>query len=171
LKIHPSDRILVFLQNWDAPIQGSIRTETLGAISGSKIDINTPQLNLIEGGALLTSSYSPAPAGALSLNTPETLNIIGYSPRSARTVSTISSIAFRDGRAGDITIDAGKLSIQSGGILLSGTGGNGDGGTIKIKANAIELLGSNPTTFSPSTIGSSSAGREMRLALLSRLIG
>jgi filamentous hemagglutinin family protein len=142
-----------------AQIQGSIRTETLGAISGSKIDINTPQLNLIEGGALLTSSYSPAPAGALNLNTPGTLNIIGYSPRSARTVSTISSITFRDGRAGDITIDAGKLSIQSGGILLSGTGGNGDGGTIKITANAIELLGSNPTTFSPSTIGSSSAGK------------
>lgn len=159
ITVHATDKFQISGTDPIAQIPGSIRTETLGTIPGSQIDITTPQLNLIEGGALLTVSYSQANAGSLNLNIPENLNIIGYSPRSARAASTISSVAFRDGTAGNITIDAGKLSIQSGGLLLSATLGNGEGGIIQIRTNDVELSGSYPTTFSPSAIGSSSAGK------------
>ena len=159
ISVHATDKLQISGTDPIAQIPGSIRTETLGAITGSQIDITTPQLNLIEGGELLTLSYSSAKAGALNLNIPETLNIIGYSPRTSVAASTITSATFSDGAAGDITINAGKLSIQSGALLLSATVGNGNGGTIQIITSALEVLGSNPATFSPSAIGSSSAGK------------
>ncbi|MBE9128505.1 MULTISPECIES: filamentous hemagglutinin N-terminal domain-containing protein [unclassified Coleofasciculus] len=141
-----------------AQIVGFLRTETLGAIPGSSINIFTPNLNLIQGGGLFTVSYGSAQAGALNLDITDTLNIIGYSPRTSRALSTITSITFSDEAAGDITINAGKLRIQSGGLVLSATGGKGDGGTIQITANDLELDGINPEIFSPSGIGSSSGG-------------
>ncbi len=159
ISVHATEKLQISGTDPIAQIIGSIRTETLGVIPGSPIDITTPQLNLIEGGGLLTVSYSIAKAGSLNLNIPGTLNIVGYSPRSARAASTINSIAFSDGAAGDITIDAGKLSIQSGGLLLSATVGKGNGGTIQITTNNLEVLGSNPAIVSPSAIGSSSAGK------------
>ncbi|MEQ8467017.1 two-partner secretion domain-containing protein [Coleofasciculus sp. E1-EBD-02] len=158
ITIHATDQLTISGTDPIAEIIGSIRTETLGEIPGSSISIFTPNLTLIQGGGLFTSTYSTAPAGDLTLTIPNTLNIIGNSPRSVLAVSTITSATFGQGAAGDITINANQSTLQSGGLILSITVANGEGGTINLNTQNLELIGINPENRSPSAISSSSSG-------------
>jgi len=142
ITIHATDQLTISGTDPIAEIIGSIRTETLGEIPGSSINIFTPNLTLTQGGGLFTLTYSTAPAGG----------------RTIRAVSTITSATLGQGAAGDITINANQSTLQSGGLILSITVANGEGGTIKLNTQDLELIGINPENRSPSAISSSSSG-------------
>lgn len=142
-----------------AKIPGSVRTETLTSGKAGDIVISTPNLTIIDGGAINAVSYSTGGAGSIFLRASDSIQIIGNSPRSLRTASTINSLTFSDGDAGDILIETNHFTARDGGILVSNTAGNGAGGNIKVDAKqSIELVGFQSSTLAPSSIGASTSG-------------
>lgn len=164
LRINASDSILLSGTDPIARIPGSIRTETVAPGQGGNIQISAPRLSLTTGGGINTSTYSAAKAGNITLRVPDSLEVVGSSPRSSRTLSNISSLTYRSGEAGDISVQTGKLSLRDGGVLISLTADAGEGGDVVIDATeSVELLGIQPNVGAPSgisaaTIGSQKAG-------------
>lgn len=141
-----------------AKIPGSIRTETLTSGKGGDILVSAPKLAITEGGSINTVTYNRGAAGNITLVSPKSVEVIGNSPRSSMTLSSISSATFSNGKAGDISVQTGNYIAKDGGTLLSATSSNGAGGNIRIDAaKSIELLGYQPNTLAASAIGASTS--------------
>jgi len=159
LRVNASGSLEVSGTDPIAKIPGSIRTETVAPGKGGDIVISTPRLALTTGGAITAITYSGANAGNISLKVPETVQVIGASPRSSMTVSSINSVAFSSGQAGDISVQTGKFTARDGALLLSTTTETGAGGDVRIDATeSVELSGMEPNTFTASSIGASTSG-------------
>lgn len=142
-----------------AKIPGSIRTETLTTGQGGDIIVSASKLALTEGGAITTVSYSNGNAGDIFVKVPESIQIIGSSPRSSITASNIGSLTFNTASAGDIFVQTSNFVARDGGLILSSTTSSGAGGNIEIDATkSIELIGFQSNTFAPSSISASTSG-------------
>ena len=138
-----------------AKIAGSLFSEAFNLGQGADIIINAPELKVFEGGLILTVSYAQGSAGNISLNAPRNLKILGFSPRSELTLSTITSTSFGSGTTGTIEIEAGNLFIENGGTLLSTNFGQGEAGDLTIKSpGLIKVSGFQPDILANSAIGS-----------------
>ncbi|GJD22236.1 Filamentous haemagglutinin-like [Rivularia sp. IAM M-261] len=62
-------------------------------------------------------------------------------------VSGILNLTLGDIDAGDIVIDANKLTLQDGAQILAGTVGKGTGGNLTINASNVDVLGGSYTEF------------------------
>ncbi len=69
-----------------------------------------------------------------------------------------SSTAILSGRAGDVTLDGGHVTIDSGGRVTSSTSGNAPGGTVTIQA-ADSLTIASTGSVSANTSGDGDAGK------------
>ncbi|NJM97526.1 MAG: S-layer family protein [Phormidesmis sp. RL_2_1] len=117
------------------------------------IDITTPRLSVSEGGQISSSTNSNGNGGNVTVNATD-ISIAGTSPTEAF-ISVISTSATEDaqGDAGDIAVNAERISLQRGGQFFSGTAGVGDGGNIVVRAEDILIsgetqIGSNSSTIS-----------------------
>ena len=117
----------------------------------SSLTVTTPDLSLQGGSEISTSTTGDRPGGNLVINAEGgTVDIIGVSPSASpeeREVSSaISAITEGAGAAGTIDINTGRLLVQEGGRIVSGTRGSGDGGSITIDANeSIVVQGASET--------------------------
>jgi filamentous hemagglutinin family protein len=142
-----------------ARIIGGFFTSAVGLGKGGDIFVSTPQLRLIDGGTIATTSFTSTSAGSISLNVPELIELIGRSPRSTRSLSSVFSIGFGPGSSGNIAVNTGRFSSIDGGQIFSNIFGSGTGGEITMNAtNSVELIGADPNSLSPSTINASTAG-------------
>ncbi len=139
-----------------ARIPGGISTITLTSGSSANIVILSPKLVVTEGGLINTTTYSTGKAGNINVKAPDSIQLIGSSPRSARTVSNITSFTFNQGNAGDVSVQTGDFIATNGGLLFSISLGSGLGGDIKVDATkSVQLIGVQPTTLVASSISSS----------------
>ena len=143
----------------------AILTETLAPGSAGNITVTAPRINITEGAQISASSVSllsPGLGGNITLNAPESLNVSGTAPFGlpsgvfAATLgfgkggrinittgqlhlqeeAVISTATFiEDQPAGDITIGARAIFIDSGGQISANTGGKGDAGNLIIGAS------------------------------------
>lgn len=158
IALNASDSVEVNGTDPIAKIPGSIRTETLTLGKGGDILVSAPKLAITEGGSINTVTYGRGAAGNITLDSPTSVEVIGSSPRSSITLSSISSATFSNGKAGDISVQTGNYIAKNGGTLLSATSSNGAGGNIRIDAaKSIELLGYQPNTLAASAIGASTS--------------
>jgi large exoprotein involved in heme utilization and adhesion len=150
-----------------ARIPGSFRTEALGSGSGGDIVIEADRLRVEKGGALQTISYTTGRAGDIFLKVSDAIDIIGFSPRDFRALSSVVSLSFGSSSSGNIAVETRQFTVKDGGLLVSGIIGPGEGGDVEISASElIELSGYNPFVLGPSAIsaatGFGSAG-EVRI--------
>lgn len=142
-----------------ARIIGGFFTSAVGLGKGGDIFVSTPQLKLIEGGTIATTSFAPTSAGSISLNVPELIEMIGRSPRSTRSLSSVFSIGFGPGSSGNIAVNTGRFRSIDGGQVFSNIFGSGAGGEITVNAaDSVELIGVDPNSLSASTINASTTG-------------
>jgi len=101
-------------------------------------------------------------AGTVNVVATDTISISGRSPSGEG--STITTSTFGDGNAGNISLSANQIDVQSGGKVTSESGGvlgaqflagSGRGGDINITAPQVNLLGG--ATVSASSLGTASA--------------
>ena len=120
----------------------NIKEEATGA--GSQINIQTPQLSLINGGGITTRN----------LNTGDGASIVIKSPKIQ--LDNSGSIfaqpqADATGKGGNITIETAELTVSGSGQLSTTTFGAGNAGDIIISATKfIELIGATEF-FNPDT--------------------
>ena len=108
--------------------------------NGGELSIRTNTLKLRDGGQIASDTSGSGNGGTIDI-TAEAIEIIDSSEN---LLSRISSSVFQDatGNGGDLTIDTDTLKLSNGGQIASDTLGLGDGGTIDITAEAIEIIDS-----------------------------
>ncbi|MFN6569099.1 filamentous hemagglutinin N-terminal domain-containing protein [Dendronalium sp. ChiSLP03b] len=151
-----------------------LRTQTTGAKDGGDLTINARKLIVRDGAAVSTATRGQGNGGKLIVNTSETVEVFGSftDPDGVITPSSLFSSTAVAGKAGDITINTGKLRIQDGGQIATDSiansqriAGKGAGGNLTVNASeSVELIGTskNPNVTSglfASTNTSGDAGK------------
>lgn len=88
----------------------------LGA--AGNIIINTPRLNIDQGGYIYNRTFSTASGGNIIVNTDET-RVNGFAvgdPSAFRAVSQILAASYAGGKGGNISVSTQKLSVLAGEI-------------------------------------------------------
>ncbi len=139
--------------------------ESGGVGKGGDINISAASLSLTDGAQLQTlvrAASNPLPAGrgnAGNVNIDVTGNVTiagvnnGYPSEIFSNVQTGGM-----GNGGNITISSGSLSLSDGGKLNASTDGQGNAGSVIVRAkNSVSLAGSSTDIFS--TVQSSGVGK------------
>ncbi len=142
----------------DESIGSGLRSETVYLGNAGDIAIVTPTLVVRDGARISTRTYSGGEGGNITVDTPESLQVLGFSPVTKLT-SGIVSLTYSPGRAGNISLSTGRLTALNGGFIASGTIGSGGAGDVTVNAtDLIEVLGVEPSFLQPSTLSSDSEG-------------
>jgi large exoprotein involved in heme utilization and adhesion len=163
---------------------GAILAGTLGDSRGGDIVVTVGRLTLT-GGALITgTSCCAGPGGTVTVTATDSVVISGrssdgtpshlsssalgrgdagrvalFAPTVILDGGTIETSTRRDGRAGDIVLEVGRLTLTGGAFIDSSTSGAGPGGTVTIAATeSIVIAGSGREGF-PSGLFSVTQGR------------
>ena len=115
-----------------------------GSGNAGNIQVNTANLNLTDGGGIVSNAVGMGSAGNITINVDSAANISGFTivDESTIRISRISSQIGPgvEGNAGDIRIDAGSLTINDSGVITNSTLGQGDAGNITVNVeNAVNL--------------------------------
>jgi len=142
--------------------QNTIDVSTKGEGNGGNIDIQTQQLFLGEGAQILSNSYNAGAGGEINIKATERLELIDQRVFTEEEVdknrnTSIQTDNFGSGDGGNITIDAPSLRM-SGGYIISNTAAQGQGGTVMINSQFMELLNGSVITAAvlPQATGNSS---------------
>ncbi len=147
LSLNASESLEVNGVSSDGMIPTSLINETVRGGNGGDIGIATKKL-IVQGGAgISTRTYSAAKGGALTVNAPESIQVIGFSPVDPSVFSLIATGTFSSGSAGDITVNTERLTARTGGNVGSITLGKGNGGNLTANATDVELNGVAPTSM------------------------
>jgi filamentous hemagglutinin family protein len=129
---------------------------TAGGINGQAGDIRieTKRLRISDGAGISLSSGSVignqplnttgGPGGNLTLTATESVEIDGISgvlANGSRGPSFISADANAANRGGSINISTPVLTLRDGGVITTASLGKGDGGSITIDADRVEVIG------------------------------
>ena len=156
----------VFIRNMETTVRGSnlapmgtrIGSTAFSTGNAKTITLDTARLYLQDGGAITTSSFSAGHGGDIRINATESIQIIGSNnvinnsgiPNSAITSSVLSLNptlqkqfnVFYDtliGNAGTVSITTPNLTLKDGGAVSVTNDGSGNGGSINLTADSIQL--------------------------------
>jgi filamentous hemagglutinin family protein len=134
-------------------VSGSaLLSQNLGVGKGGDIIVIAPNLTLQEGGQIATDTFSPDPAGNISIDVASDVQVSGFQPSAEFLFSNISTATFAEGSAGDLQLSANRLAVSSGAQVGSATFGSGQGGNAVINASNIVVDGVIPTSLTPASI-------------------
>ncbi|GAB1542456.1 GLUG motif-containing protein [Scytonema sp. NUACC21] len=117
----------------------AVNPEAVG--SGGNININTRSLTLSNGAQLSASVVGNGNGGELRVKAQQ-VELVGISPDGqfgSGLYSTLNPGA--TGKAGNLTVETDRLVVRDGAGVSTATGGNGDGGELRVKAQHLELIG------------------------------
>lgn len=160
IKVGATDSIQISGTDPIARIIGGIFTSTLGDDPGGNIFITTPRLRLQEGGTLSTITYGFGKAGDITLDVIRSVDLVGRSPLTQRSLSSIFSLSFGPGPSGNILANTGRFTATNGSSVFSNTVVLGKGGNITLNASEqVELLGTDESNGSASSLIVATTGR------------
>ncbi|HET9491880.1 MAG TPA: filamentous hemagglutinin N-terminal domain-containing protein [Methylomirabilota bacterium] len=163
-------RITVSAPTVNLTAGGQIATAAAGTGRAGEIEVQVGHLTL-DGGRLETTTFGAGQGGSLTVNATEAVAISGRSPAGlfaglfsgagdtgdAGTITVrtpvlsiaadglISATSLGDGRAGDIEIQVGRLTADSGARIESQSFGAGSGGAVTVSATeSVTVSGRGP---------------------------
>jgi filamentous hemagglutinin family protein len=115
---------------------------------GGDIQIQGRRLLVTEGSTILASTLGTLAGGNIQINTTESIEITGNSGNTnsviAATVCDLQSdCTGASGNGGDIRLNTGRLSVRDGAQITTNTFGSGKAGNLTVKADEIQLAGTN----------------------------
>ncbi len=156
----------VVIRNMETTVRGSnsapmgtrIGATAFSTGNAKTITLDTARLYLQDGGAITTSSFSAGHGGDIRINATESIQIIGSNnvinnsgiSNSSITSSVLSlsptlqkrfNVFYGTpvGNAGTVSITTPNLTLQDGGAVSVTNDGSGNGGSINLTADSIEL--------------------------------
>ena len=132
----------------------AIASQTTGTGAAGAIQISTKTLEIYDGGRITAESFGAGRGGDIAVSAGQvTLAGASQALRQAAMATstedpTIASSSIRvnandpstgAGNAGNLTMQASEIRIQSGGLVSSATAGPGAGGNISIEGNRVVL--------------------------------
>jgi len=131
---------------------GSMGTDNIG--DAGNLTINTRRFIIRDGGFVESGTASSGDGGDLTVNASESVEVIGKSPiniiPSTLGTDTVNTEANRTGagKAGNLTINTGRLVIQDGGFVTASSIGDGQGGSLFVNAaELVEISGTSADGF------------------------
>jgi filamentous hemagglutinin family protein len=159
-----SGNIIINAQTLNLSRLGQVVTGIAAASSGQggNINIKVESLSVTDGGAIGSNTFGNGNAGNVRIDA----NSITVGGVESGLPARIRSVVDRGavGNSGDVTIQTGKLSIQSGGQILTSVLGQGQGGTLALTAtDTVEVVGRSadgqfPSSLSTETQSNGTAG-------------
>ncbi|MEH2438525.1 MAG: S-layer family protein [Nostoc sp.] len=142
------------------------------------LTINTSKLIVSNGAEVFLDTSTSDSVGQLTVNASDSVELIGgisfppssFFPDGGFIPSKLSSATYDVGNAGNITINTPRLSIQKGAQVSTQSDGQflfaenqfkpatGQGGKLTVNAKSIELAGTSPNGFTPSSLSTSTRG-------------
>lgn len=122
--------------------QSGVFANSFGAGRAGNLTIETGNLTLRNGGTISATNFSPLtvePGGNLTINT---------SPTGAVQLNNAGLISgtFALGKAGDLTVNTGRLRLENNAFISAITFGAGAGGNVTINArDSVEAIGTGST--------------------------
>jgi filamentous hemagglutinin family protein len=113
-------------------------TGTQSTGDGGNLSINTNTLLIENGAQVLTTTFSEGNAGNLSVYADD-VQVIGNTVD--RLDSYLSAGTDSTGDGGSLSINTNTLLLQDGGVVLTGTQGEGNAGNLTVKASSVKLIG------------------------------
>ncbi|MGD2180779.1 filamentous hemagglutinin N-terminal domain-containing protein [Lusitaniella coriacea] len=165
---------------------GKLAVETTSSGDGGNVRIATGQLNLLEGVELSASSSGSGRAGNLNITAQEVnvaqgarissnasssgaagdigLDISGRVSLEGEGTGLFATTASGStGNGGNIRVNAGQLRLLNGGQVSASTLGAGDGGSLAVRANTVEVNGAGSAMNVAVGQGATGAGGSLRL--------
>ncbi|KST63555.1 filamentous hemagglutinin N-terminal domain-containing protein [Mastigocoleus testarum] len=132
--------------------------------NGGDLKIEARWLNIRDGATIAAGTYGSGNASSVEILARDEVTLSRKPTR--RGGSSISSSGYRGstGNGGNINIQTRRLILHSGGIMSSGSFGEGVGGEISLKASeevkvtGVSLTGNSPSRISTRTVGRGNAG-------------
>ena len=130
----------------DGKIPSGLSTQANRNSTGNAGDlkISTPKLLIADGAFVSADTFASGAGGDLIVNATESVQVIGTSADGQ--ISSLSAQANRDstGNAGDLSISTPRLLISDGGLLSTGTFGEGVGGDLIVNATeSVQVIGTS----------------------------
>ncbi len=138
-------------------IRSSLMTEALKPGSSGNITVSTPRLIVQNGAAIASRTFGQGTGGNIQINAAELIQASGYAANHPEAYSTIGSLTFSTGNAGNVAMSTRQVSILDGAVLATATFGKGSSGNLTINAETVEVNGVIPNS-SASAIATSSNG-------------
>jgi len=138
----------------DESLGSSLRSETVFLGNAGDIAIVTPTLVIRDGAQITTRTFSGGEGGSITVDAPESLQVLGFSPVT-KLASSILSATYSAGRAGNISLSTGRLTALNGGAVSSATLSGGSAGDVTVNAtDLVEVLGVEPISLQASILSS-----------------
>ncbi|MBW4637641.1 MAG: filamentous hemagglutinin N-terminal domain-containing protein [Gloeocapsa sp. UFS-A4-WI-NPMV-4B04] len=154
INLQSSDSIQLSGTSLNGTIPSGVQLETLSGSLGD-IVLSTKHLQLDNGAAISSKTFTQAGSSNILLKASESIEIKGFSLFNANNSASsgVGSFTFSSGRSGNIIVNTGELTILDGGNIISATFSQGRSGDVDINAaRNIELRNFNPFLFLPSQI-------------------
>ena len=117
---------------------------------GGDIQMMAQQLTLSEGAEIQSTTLDAMPGGQINLKATD-INLNGTIV-GGNTPTRVITDTFGTGNAGDIQVEAERLTIQNGAGIGTATSGTGSGGVVRVIASDITVREATPTGLSQSAI-------------------
>lgn len=123
-------------------VDGSfVSNNTLVNGRGGDIDVNTQQLEVLQGGQITVSSLGMGDSGSIEVNATESVAVVGNGGENALPSDiSVGAIPLPEamGNGGNLTINTPQLNIDAGRITVGSTG-TGDAGSLQVEGETITL--------------------------------
>lgn len=143
------------VQNFqDITLQQAASIDVSGAASGN-VHVQGRRLTLSDGSIILGLKTGSDSAGTITVKTSELVEAIGTTPTDSIFPSGLLTVVSSKGTGlgGNINIETGRLILREGAQIGAGTRGDGQGGTLTVKAaDSVEISGTQRIPRFPSGI-------------------
>ena len=121
----------------------SVELEATG--EAGNLTVETGRLIVRDGAQVLASTSGTGPAGNLSVNAPESVELIGRSADGRAPSGLFTQANLGDtGAGGNLTVETGRLIVRDGAHIEAGTFGTGSAGNLTVKAReSVEVMGTS----------------------------
>jgi filamentous hemagglutinin family protein len=120
--------------------EASIVSSSFRGIGENVQFIASGSMRINSGSVIATFAEESGSAGNLVIRVDDSIEL-----RNARTALSAQARRNSTGDAGNISVDTGNLSLLQGATIRASTFGTGRSGDIRVRATAIEIIGSNST--------------------------
>ena len=134
-------------------IGSSVESGAIG--NAGKVSIETKKLTLTNGAQIQSATFGEGDAGIITINTIDTVSLDGESRDGTNSAISSSVQPGAIGNAGKVSIDTGNLTLTNGAFVNSSTFGEGNAGSVTIKATDTVSLDGEDKDGNNSEISSS----------------
>lgn len=127
-----------FVEVIGGAVSSSVNTGATG--DGGDLTIKTGRLTVTDGGQVLANTFGNGDAGKLLIVARESVEVIGTTPDGKFKSGLFTSVnQGATGDGGDLDLQTGRLIVQDGATIRSGTFAQGAAGNMQISADSVKL--------------------------------